>query len=88
MIHRVLTAVGLLALLLTAGLAVTAEAWEPTKPVEFIVPAGTGGGADQMARLIAPLVEKYKLSPRPLVVVNKAGGAGAEGFTVREGQAG
>ena len=27
-------------------------AWEPTKPVEFIVPAGTGGGADQMARLI------------------------------------
>ena len=53
-------------------------AWEPTKPVEFVVPAGTGGGADQMARLIAPLVEKYKLSPRPLVVVNKSGGAGAE----------
>ena len=26
-------------------------AWEPTKPVEFVVPAGTGGGADQMARL-------------------------------------
>ena len=25
-------------------------AWEPTKPVEFVVPAGTGGGADQMAR--------------------------------------
>ena len=29
-----------------------AGAWEPTKSVEFIVPAGTGGGADQMARLI------------------------------------
>ena len=26
--------------------------WEPTKTVEFIVPAGTGGGADQMARFI------------------------------------
>ena len=26
-------------------------AWEPTKPIEFVVPAGTGGGADQMARL-------------------------------------
>jgi tripartite-type tricarboxylate transporter receptor subunit TctC len=25
-------------------------AWEPTKTVEFIIPAGTGGGADQMAR--------------------------------------
>lgn len=55
-------------------------AWEPTKPIEFIVPAGTGGGADQMARLISIVAEKHKLSPRPLVVVNKSGGAGAEGF--------
>ena len=23
-----------------------AHAWEPTRPVEFIIPAGTGGGAD------------------------------------------
>jgi tripartite-type tricarboxylate transporter receptor subunit TctC len=55
-------------------------AWEPTKPIEFVIPAGTGGGADQMARLIAGLAEKYKLSPRPIIVVNKSGGAGAEGF--------
>jgi len=55
-------------------------AWEPTKPIEFIIPAGTGGGADQMARLIAGIAEKHKLSPRPIIVVNKAGGAGAEGF--------
>ena len=58
----------------------SAAAWEPTKPIEFVVPAGTGGGADQMARLIAGIAEKHKLSPRPLIVVNKAGGAGAEGF--------
>src|SRR3989449_2852005 len=57
----------------------SAAAWEPTKPIEFVVPAGTGGGADQMARLIAGIAEKHKLSPRPLIVVNKAGGAGAEG---------
>jgi len=57
-----------------------ALAWEPTKPIEFIIPAGTGGGADQMARLIAGIAEKDKLSPRPLIVVNKSGGAGAEGF--------
>ncbi len=56
------------------------HAWEPTKPIEFVIPAGTGGGADQMARLIAGIAEKNKLSPRPLIVVNKAGGAGAEGF--------
>lgn len=57
-----------------------AVAWEPTKPIDFVVPAGTGGGADQMARLISGIAEKNKLSPRPLIVINKAGGAGAEGF--------
>ncbi|HXD41348.1 MAG TPA: tripartite tricarboxylate transporter substrate binding protein [Ramlibacter sp.] len=55
-------------------------AWEPTKPVEFVVPAGTGGGADQMARLIQGVVVKHKLMKEPLIVVNKSGGAGAEGF--------
>ena len=34
-------------------------AWEPTKPVEFVVPAGTGGGADQMARLIQGIIVKH-----------------------------
>src|ERR671925_1723837 len=57
-----------------------ASAWEPTKPIEFVIPAGTGGGADQMARLISGIAEKHKLSPQPLIAVNKAGGAGAEGF--------
>src|SRR5262245_61079138 len=36
-------------------------AWEPTRPVEFIVPAGTGGGADQMARTIQGIVAKHGL---------------------------
>jgi len=57
-----------------------AFAWEPTKPIEFVIPAGTGGGADQMARLIAGIADKNKLSPRPLLAVNTSGGAGAEGF--------
>jgi tripartite-type tricarboxylate transporter receptor subunit TctC len=57
-----------------------AQAWEPSKPIEFVIPAGTGGGADQMARLIAGIAEKHNLTPRPMVVVNKSGGAGAEGF--------
>ena len=55
-------------------------AWEPTKPVEFIVPAGTGGGADQMARFLQGVVAKHNLMKQPFVVVNKSGGAGAEGF--------
>ncbi len=70
------------ALVLTLLIAVPASAvaWEPTKPIEFVIPAGTGGGADQMARLIHGIAEKHRLSPQPLIVVNKSGGAGAEGF--------
>jgi putative tricarboxylic transport membrane protein len=58
----------------------TTYAWEPTKPIEFIIPAGAGGGADVMARFIAPIISKYNLSPKPVIVINKSGGAGAEGF--------
>ena len=57
-----------------------AAAWEPTKNVEFVVPAGTGGGADQMARLIQGVVAKNNLMKHSVVVVNRSGGAGAEGF--------
>jgi putative tricarboxylic transport membrane protein len=62
--------------------------WEPQKPIEFIIPAGPGGGADVMARFIASLVNKYNLSPQPLVAVNKSGGAGAEGFLHVKGKTG
>jgi len=61
-------------------LANPAFAWEPTRTVEFIVPAGTGGGADQMARLIQGIIVKHKLMKESVIVVNKSGGAGAEGF--------
>ena len=54
--------------------------WQPTRPVEFIIPAGTGGGADLMARTIQGIVTKHSLMKTPLVVINKAGGAGGEGF--------
>jgi putative tricarboxylic transport membrane protein len=55
-------------------------AWEPTRPVEFIVPAGTGGGADQMARTIQGIITKHGLMKQSMVVINKSGGAGGEGF--------
>jgi len=82
--------------LLTAGLALGsllpfqahAQGWEPNRPVNFVVPAGTGGGADQMARVIQGIVSKYNLMKQPLVVVNKGGGAGAEGFLEVKGKRG
>ena len=71
-----------------AGVVTSAAAWEPTKPVEFIVPAGTGGGADQMARFIQGVAAKNNLMKQPIVVVNKSGGAGAEGFLDVKGDKG
>lgn len=66
--------------LMCLAVAAPAAAWEPEKPVEFVVPAGTGGGADQMARFIQGVVAKNNLMKQPIIVVNKSGGAGAEGF--------
>ncbi len=75
---------GAMALVSAFGLSITAPAtaaaWEPTKPVEFVIPAGTGGGADQMARLIQGIVVKHNLMKQSLIPINKSGGAGAEGF--------
>jgi tripartite-type tricarboxylate transporter receptor subunit TctC len=71
------------ALAAVIGLAGVDEAqaeWKPSKTVEFIVPAGTGGGADQMARMIQGVIQKHNLMEQSLVVVNKAGGSGGEGF--------
>lgn len=74
---------GLAAAFLTAAAIAPVPAiaaWEPTRPVEFIIPAGTGGGADQMARTIQGIITKHSLMKQPIVVINKSGGAGGEGF--------
>jgi len=55
-------------------------AWKPTRTVEFIVPAGIGGGAGQMAQLIQGIIQKHKLMETSMVVISKKGGSGAEGF--------
>src|SRR5215207_314823 len=75
---------------LTLALAPSAaqSAWEPTRPVELIVPAGTGGGADQMARTVQGIIAKHGLMKQSMVVINKAGGAGGEGFLDVKGSRG
>lgn len=62
-----------------------ANAWEPTKPVDFVIMAGAGGGADQIARFIQSVAEKKKLTVRPLVPNNKGGGSGAEALIALKG---
>ncbi len=53
-------------------------AWEPKKPVEFVIMAGKGGGADKLSRFIQSIIEKHKFSSKPFVPINKGGGSGAE----------
>jgi putative tricarboxylic transport membrane protein len=77
---RSVSVLGAALVLVAAHLAPAQAAWEPTRPVEIIVPAGPGGGADQMARVIQGIVTKHQLMKQSMVVINKAGGAGGEGF--------
>jgi putative tricarboxylic transport membrane protein len=62
-----------------AAALAAAPAWaqfKPTKPVEFIVHTGPGGGADVLARFIAQTIEKENLAPVRFQVNNKSGGGG------------
>jgi putative tricarboxylic transport membrane protein len=63
------------AAILAAGVA--HAQWVPTKPVEFIVHTGPGGGSDLLARAVAQMLEKEKLVPVRIQVINKPGGNGA-----------
>lgn len=65
---------------LCLGGAGLAHAWEPTKPVEIVVPFSAGGATDQMARSIQGIITKHKLMKQAVVVQNKAGASGAEGL--------
>ena len=51
--------------------------WKPTKTVDVIVHTGPGGGSDLLARAIATMMEKEKLLPVRMQVINKPGGNGA-----------
>ncbi|MBV2358605.1 tripartite tricarboxylate transporter substrate binding protein [Thalassococcus sp. CAU 1522] len=55
-----------------------AEGWSPQKPVEMVIMAGQGGGADRLARLFQSIIQKEGLSSMPILPVNKGGGSGAE----------
>lgn len=76
---KVLTRNALAALTLAAfaWLPAQAEAWKPTKPVEFVVGAGAGGALDQVARTLKNITDQQKSIPQGMVVSNRPAGAGA-----------
>ncbi len=73
---------------LTLGGIGAAQAWEPTKPIEFVVTSGAGGGTDNFARIVQSIIAKHKLIEQPVVVLNKGGGSGAEGYIYGKGAKG
>lgn len=68
------------AALALAATSVTTHAQDkyPSRPIEFVVPWGPGGGADQLARKIAPGLEKALGVSLP--VINVAGATGQTGL--------
>ena len=71
------TCAAALAALATFVPAVSHADWKPTKPVEFIVHTGPGGGNDLLARAVVTMLEQEKLVPVRMNVINKPGGSGA-----------
>lgn len=75
--------------LISSILSTTAVyAWEPNKPVEFVVMAGKGGGADKAVRLMQSIIAEEKMAPVPFTPVNKPGGSGAEALVHMKGKKG
>jgi putative tricarboxylic transport membrane protein len=54
-----------------------AQAWKPTRTVEYVVPSGPGAALDTAARHLAGLLDRLELVGEPIVVANRSGGAGA-----------
>jgi len=55
---------------------IAAQGFKPTRPIELVTHTGPGGGGDVLARAIASAMEKEKLMPVRMQVVNKTGGGG------------
>ena len=60
----------------------------PEKPIRTIIPIAPGGQTDVLARLLQQTIDKNKLLPQPLVIVNNAAAGGTAGTrTVRDAEA-
>jgi putative tricarboxylic transport membrane protein len=63
--------------LAASGGQTLAQGFTPTRPIEVVVHTGPGGGSDLLARAVALMMEKEKLLPVRMQVINKTGGGGA-----------
>lgn len=61
--------------------AVHAQAFKPERPIDFLVHTGPGAGSDLFARGVAKVIEKNKLVPVSIQILNKPGGGGLVGMS-------
>jgi len=78
--RRALTATALATPALLATRPTRAQAWQPTRDVEFVIPFAVGGGADLLARVVHRVITEERLTPVSVNPVNRPGGGGAVGL--------
>jgi len=61
------------------GVGGAAAATYPDKPVRMIIPIAPGGQTDIVGRLLQQTIDRRKLLPQPIVVVNNAAAGGTVG---------
>jgi tripartite-type tricarboxylate transporter receptor subunit TctC len=77
-----------LAAAVMAAAPAAAQSWQPNKPIEMVIMAGQGGGADRLARLFQSIIQKNDFAPMPVLPINKGGGSGAEALRYLQGKSG
>ncbi|MFZ1104261.1 MAG: tripartite tricarboxylate transporter substrate binding protein [Hyphomicrobiaceae bacterium] len=79
---QLILAIALLLLTLASASAWNAawaqSPWRPTRPIEIVVMAGKGGGADRIVRTMIEIIDKHTLVPVSVTPINIAGGSGAD----------
>jgi putative tricarboxylic transport membrane protein len=84
-LKKLVCAIGVSTMLVSLP-TIAQNAWKPQKPVEFVVMAGKGGGADKAVRLIQSIIASENLSNVPFTPINKPGGSGAEALIHLDGK--
>jgi putative tricarboxylic transport membrane protein len=75
------------AMLAAAAQLAPAQAF-PSRPIEFVVHSGPGGGPDLFARAVAEVITRERLLAQPVVIANRVGGGGSIAFNYIKGKRG
>ena len=81
-------ALGIACAIVLSATSVAKAEWYPEKPIQLVIMAGKGGGADKMGRFFKQIIENEDLSPFPLEPVNMPGNSGADALAYMQEKSG